>query len=357
MGLFPFFLQALIAPTAEAFPDLIRKGYQSCVFCHVSPTGGGALTGYGRGVSEELATFQLYEGSGQFAGIPAMEHISDMTGLFQSVKVDLQADYRSVAYKSSADDRVETIQMERVGHAAFHVGKTTDLVASYGLYGNDGSAESREHYIQVRTSKYLSLRWGRFFPAYGINFDDHTLWSRSILGVSQGHEIFGLEAFYDDDNITVTLTRVLGESVDIVDRNRELSFNGQNQTGYMGRAGIKFGARHIAGVSFADNASRYMFGGWVQTAPIRDLFYILADINQQTFRAIRERNLVGTVRIGSELVQGLTASLDTEFEDKRSRFGFSVQSIPIPHVELRAQARRENESGLWTAMLMGHLWL
>lgn len=369
-GLFPFFLQALIVPTAEAFPDLIRKGYQSCVSCHVSPSGGGALTGYGRGVSEELAMFSLYEGSGQFAGIPEMENLYDTTGLFSTVKTDLQADYRMVTYQTLGAppplDKAETIQMERVAHAAFHIGKTTDLVASYGQYGNDDSLESRTHYLQIRTSKYLSLRWGRFFPAYGINFDDHTLWSRSILGVSQGHEIFGLEAHYDDDNITATVARVLGESVDIVDSNKRLVFNGGSETGWIGRAGLKLGARHIAGISFADNATRWMVGGWVQTAPIRDLLYILADVNQVTVRAFEpgshdEARLVGTVRIGSEMIQGITASLDTEIDRSeelaRNRIGVSVQSIPIPHVEIRGQARRESTSGLWTVMMMGHVWL
>lgn len=369
-GLFPFFLPALFVPTAEAYPDLIRKGYQSCVSCHVSPSGGGVVTGYGRGVSEELAMFSIYEGFGQLAGVPALENLSDATGLFQAVKFDLQADYRSVTYQTLGApppfDKAETIQMERVAHAAFYIGKTTDLVASYGQYGNNLSPESRTHYLQIRTSKFLSLRWGRFLPAYGINFDDHTLLSRSRLGVSQGHEIFGLEAHYDDDNVTATMTRILGESVDIVESNKRLVFNSQQQSGFMARAGFKLGARHILGASLAYNPARYIVGGWIQTAPIRDYMYILADVNRLTNKGVGvrgkdESEIVGTVRIGSELFQGVTASLDTEFETSetgsRNRIGGSVQVIPIPHVEVRGQARRDSQTGYTTVMIMGHTWL
>ncbi len=43
------------APLAGwAFPDMIRHNYSNCTICHVSPTGGGLLTPYGRALSVEV---------------------------------------------------------------------------------------------------------------------------------------------------------------------------------------------------------------------------------------------------------------------------------------------------------------
>ncbi|RYZ63714.1 MAG: hypothetical protein EOP05_23120, partial [Proteobacteria bacterium] len=43
-----------VGANAEAYPDLIRHNYVNCTTCHVSPTGGGAMTEYGRAMSHEL---------------------------------------------------------------------------------------------------------------------------------------------------------------------------------------------------------------------------------------------------------------------------------------------------------------
>ena len=53
-GLIAFFLTCIGSSPLQAFPEMIRHGYASCVSCHVSPAGGGILTDYGRELSREL---------------------------------------------------------------------------------------------------------------------------------------------------------------------------------------------------------------------------------------------------------------------------------------------------------------
>lgn len=54
------------SPFANAFPEMIRHGYVHCTACHVSPTGGGLLTAYGRSLSKEVLSRWSYEGEEQF---------------------------------------------------------------------------------------------------------------------------------------------------------------------------------------------------------------------------------------------------------------------------------------------------
>ena len=47
--------------SALAYPEMIRHGYVSCLTCHMSPSGGGVLTQYGRSLAKELVSFRTPE--------------------------------------------------------------------------------------------------------------------------------------------------------------------------------------------------------------------------------------------------------------------------------------------------------
>src|SRR5262245_57728076 len=51
---------------AHACPDMIRHGYVNCATCHVSPTGGGTLSEYGRALSLEALSTWGNEGESDF---------------------------------------------------------------------------------------------------------------------------------------------------------------------------------------------------------------------------------------------------------------------------------------------------
>src|SRR5690606_35141131 len=46
----------LLSQSANALPEYSRHGYFNCSSCHASPSGGGVLTPYGRGISAEVVT-------------------------------------------------------------------------------------------------------------------------------------------------------------------------------------------------------------------------------------------------------------------------------------------------------------
>ena len=53
------FFSLWVASAAQAFPEMVRYGYVNCTSCHVSLSGGGLLTDYGREIArEKLAMFK-----------------------------------------------------------------------------------------------------------------------------------------------------------------------------------------------------------------------------------------------------------------------------------------------------------
>ena len=66
---------------AEAFPELTRHGYASCIACHVSPNGGGVLTPYGRNLSlDMLSTWGNPREAEVLHGILPKRYMDDLEG-------------------------------------------------------------------------------------------------------------------------------------------------------------------------------------------------------------------------------------------------------------------------------------
>src|SRR6185369_8141305 len=55
-------LWMFFTPKALAYPEMVRHGYPNCVACHISPTGGGVLTDYGRALSKEIMSTFAFKG-------------------------------------------------------------------------------------------------------------------------------------------------------------------------------------------------------------------------------------------------------------------------------------------------------
>ena len=172
------FLQAGIA---LGYPETIRHGYnKACSTCHVSPTGGGVTTDYGRMASEDFASFAPTESAGLLGGaLPSVDWL-----------------------KVGGDTRYMDLQTSGF-HKAFLMQNDVELAlgteevtfaATYGRYGDDGTPpESRRNYVLWRPSPYFSARAGRFFPAYGLGIPDHTAATRGPLGFGEGKESVNAE--------------------------------------------------------------------------------------------------------------------------------------------------------------------
>jgi hypothetical protein len=200
---------SLFASRASAEPMFLAKQYTRCTACHYSPTGGGMLTPYGRLLSHrELST------TGATAAAPAAGAEEDPHGeqafLFGALGdalgpghlgLEMRPAHLRVNFPGGHTDRNLLMNLDLVG-AVQHGGWT-----AYGTVGReppnsavrDGLVQpgaafiSYEHWIGYQSDDGFGIRAGRFLPAFGIRFDDHTAYTRRDLDFDRNDQVYGVE--------------------------------------------------------------------------------------------------------------------------------------------------------------------
>ncbi len=172
---------------ATAEPKFLAKQYTRCTTCHVSPTGGGLLSAYGRSLSHrELSTTGAPMPShGDMEPKPGEE--SFLWGAFGEslgpvqLGIEMRPSYLHYSFAGISQDR--------------NLLMNADVLASYKakdwlFYGQIGreleldghTLDSSEYWGGYQPTEGLGFRAGRFLPAYGVRFADHTSFNRSISG-------------------------------------------------------------------------------------------------------------------------------------------------------------------------------
>jgi hypothetical protein len=216
------------AQAAWAEPMFLGRQYARCTTCHHSPAGGGLLTAYGRALSHrELSTT-----GDRRAGDPGAETPGEEAFLWGALgnrlgPVQLGADLRP-SHLTFAFDGTRT-------HRAFWM--TADLQAAvrlqqwtvYGQVGRRptaGGAElaSTEYWVAHESADGIGIRAGRFLPAYGIRFADHTSFNRQLLGLAQFDQVYGVEVSRATDRSLLQITAGPGRAETLLDRGGEGAF-------------------------------------------------------------------------------------------------------------------------------------
>ena len=70
----------------------------------------------------------------------------------------------------------------------------------------DSAFISYEHWISYQTDEGFRIRAGRFLPAYGVRFADHTTYTRRYLDLDRNDQVYGLEV---SDTIGPSLVQVM----------------------------------------------------------------------------------------------------------------------------------------------------
>ena len=338
-----------MAQMALSYPENVRLGYTSCASCHVSPTGGGVLTNYGRSSAEELSSFAR-EGDGDLLG---KLHLPD--------RVAVGGDARYVSFRAGQYDRHFPMQSD--AEVAVHPTDEVWIAASAGMYGEQRATEIRRNYVYWTPSPAASLRLGKFYPAYGIMVPDHTIATRAGLGYGQGQETYNAEVSWHGRRGDLTLTPTWG----VDERVRLGSTTGYRwttgDTGGTARATWYLGDRSLVGASGkyrrAHGVDTMAYGGYLSAGLTRDL-YVLSETDYQA-DSDHARKLVSYTEVGWEVARGfhpqLTHEADHEYGTTTShKLGVALQWLPLVHWELYTRAQYEVIPHVWAYTLLGHYY-
>jgi hypothetical protein len=200
------------AGRAVAEPIFLSRQYMRCTGCHFSPTGGGLLTPYGRSLSrEELSTFGKSRGSGS----PGREQeflFGALGDALRPVSVGVELWPAHLDVEASGFSRTRNFLMNADVTVAYrHANWTTYGELGRQPRGGDTRIASFEHWLGYQTP-HVGARAGRFLPAYGIRFSDHTSFTRAPLGLDTNDQVYALEFSYTGDRHLLQVS--VGEHAD-----------------------------------------------------------------------------------------------------------------------------------------------
>ncbi|HYU41823.1 MAG TPA: hypothetical protein VEQ84_06705 [Vicinamibacteria bacterium] len=213
---------ALGVAHAGAEPIFLARQYARCTTCHFSPTGGGLLTPYGRSLTrQELSTTGGGHGPAPGSGPSRAGEEGPLFGLLGdslgpvSVGIDLRPSHLDVRFPAGKDDR--NLLMNAAIWAAFRA-------KGWTMYGELGRqplrsgtrVDSFEHWVGYQSEKGLGFRAGRFLPAYGIRFADHTAFNRRPLGLDTVDQIYGVELSHTTDRHLIQVAAAPGRADSII---------------------------------------------------------------------------------------------------------------------------------------------
>ena len=189
----------LCARVAGAEPMFLAKQETRCTTCHFSPTGGGLLNDYGRLMSRQEISTSDGDNEGFLWGA-----LGDKLGPLH-LGVDIRPAHLHIGYPGGSFD--STFAMTADVLAAYQVNNWT----LYGEVGHrpeiaGGGLYSYEYWGARKFGDGWSVRAGRFFPAYGIRFADHTTFNRIDLGFDKYDQVYGVEVSQSSGNRLVQIS-------------------------------------------------------------------------------------------------------------------------------------------------------
>ena len=215
------------ASDAAAEPIFLSKQFPRCTTCHYSPTGGGLLNDFGRSMSHTvLPAFPADDPSA--AGSSDGEQAFLWGALGEALGaarlgVALRPSHLRFQFAGGASDR--NLLMQADVQAAYRTGGLT-LYADIGRHvnGADTSIGSYEHWVGYQAGNGLTVRAGRFLPAYGVRFADHTAFNRGGLGFDRNDQVYGVEVSRSAGRSLVQVALAPGRAESILDHDGTRAF-------------------------------------------------------------------------------------------------------------------------------------
>lgn len=189
---------------ALAYPDFIGYGYRSCLICHESGSGGGALTDYGRGVfASEIAANPIE----RWINDEEAAQVSNFLGPVEfPFWLRIGFKYRALTVErspGSEQSRMYHYNMQNDLNLNFFANEahTIGLITTVGyvenplsLYPNktmkdDSYLFYREYFIKANVAKEFWIYAGMMDKVFGIKTVNHTSVNRAPLSLGQNDQV------------------------------------------------------------------------------------------------------------------------------------------------------------------------
>lgn len=322
---------------AQAFPDTIRHGYSNCSTCHVSPTGGGILTSYGRSLSRELMSTWGYVNEEQIlhglAGIKTSDETLLYGGDVRYLSRHLESNKDNVGKTTTDEGFVMQAQL-RLGLAWEKI----KLIASIGKIENPRTDKevkllSPEYYALWTPKEEVYLKFGRFEPMHGLRLPDHNLWINSEAGFVPWAERDTAEFIYEGEKQMASLAGFQSTSA--------TSLAMQN-TGYLANFYQMIGERSRVGASLLNSEGQGFRKRWQSlhsTLTLSETTYTMLELS----RVLNGGNAreMAFLRFGVEVSKGLSPYFQVQARrdpnqsnSNQERYGIGFCWLPRPHFEL-----------------------
>ncbi|PIQ57050.1 MAG: hypothetical protein COW01_02960 [Bdellovibrionales bacterium CG12_big_fil_rev_8_21_14_0_65_38_15] len=339
-------LLLLLPNLSHAYVENVTHGYVNCMACHISQSGGGVLSDYGRSLSKELmSTWKGWDGIEKpVLGLVSNTESLKLGGNFRSIQTHLKNDNISQGKAFVMQQNIEI------------AARYMDLwvVATAGVQGGPSETPtknnflSERHYISWDVNDEIKLRGGKFRRNYGLNDPTHTRLTKSPLGFGSNSETYQLEfsKFSETDELFI--------ATDFGDINKpkatttEKSFLFNYARYIEGKS--KLGFNYLYGES--GTTRRNLFGLYsIQKLP--NDFYFKGEIDyQQNFSGDTKTNLIATTNtFGYQGFKGFLPYLVTEFlqrdlkkhNTRTDLAGIGVQWFPLAHFEFQFEFQKRND--------------
>ena len=122
-----------------------------------------------------------------------------------------------------------------------------------------GDVYSYEYWGGKQLSSQWAVRAGRFFPAYGIRFADHTSYNRATLGFDKYDQVFGAEVSHTTERRVIQISAGPGRAESVLNEPGQNPFTATGRVQFdLNRTNVVVGSgmfRSESGVDFSREVS------------------------------------------------------------------------------------------------------
>ncbi len=319
-------IAAFFSLEAEAVPRYSVMYNQSCVLCHVDPSGGGARSLYG-------AQFFAYTELGM-KGL-ALEELGKVQPMLND-QIQIGVDARTQFYGIDSSGYNTFMAMQGNLYLNFQLNPIWNFYLNKGLYAGFevyglGHILPHNGYVKV----------GRFTPPYGLRLADHKAFIREPLGLGMGWYESGMEVGFHPQNFTFAVAVTNGTT------GFQSSGKGKAVTGRtdirmsLGEANLWVG---VTGRYNEEGQTLDRIGGVYGGVGLGRLF-VLAEADYHHSLPLKE--LCSYVEVSALLRQGLLLKLEHDFHDPNldvtsgteNMYVFGAEIVPTGFLQLIPNVR------------------